>query len=77
MEIRRSLASSLRGLEPVAAARVAQAAAPPHGGAPLGPDSVFDMFVPHVGGAAGPSGVDRCAVSDVDVRAPVTQAAGS
>ena len=76
MEVRRSLASSLRGLEPAVAARVAQAAAPSQGGAPLGPDSVFDVFVPHAGGAAGPSGVDARAVSGADVRAPVTQAAG-
>ena len=76
MEIRRSLASSLRGLEPAVAARVAQAAAPPLGGAPSGPDSVFDVFVPRVDGVSGPSGVVDHAVSGVDVRAPVAQAAG-
>ena len=57
MEIRRSLASSLRGLEPAIAARVAQAAVPPSGGAPQGPDSIFDVFVPPVDGVADPSGV--------------------
>ena len=76
MEIRRSLASSLRGLEPAVAARVAQAAALPLGGAPSGPDSVFDVFVPRVDGVSGPSGVVDHAVSGVDGRAPVAQAAG-
>jgi hypothetical protein len=78
MEIRRSLASSLRGLEPAFAARVAQAAVPPSGGTPPGPDSMFDVFVPPVVGAAGPSGVVPPAVPGVvvDVLAPVVQTAG-
>ena len=78
MEIRRSLASSLRGLEPAFAARVAQAAVPPSGGTPPGPDSMFDVFVSPVVGAAGPSGVVPPAVPGVvvDVLAPVVQTAG-
>eukprot|EP00966_Prymnesium_polylepis_P033897 788264-Prymnesium_polylepis.1 len=43
MELRRSLAMSLRGLEPAAASRCIQVAAPPQG-PPPGPDSMFDVF---------------------------------
>ena len=60
----------LRGLEPAIATRVAQAAAPPSG-APPGPDTMFDVFVPGVVGApAGPSGVVPGAVPGVTVFPP-------
>ena len=76
LEIRRSLASSLRGLEPAVATRVAQAAAPPSG-APPGPDTMFDVFVPGVVGVPGPSGAGPGAVPGVSVVVPVAQVAGS
>ena len=72
------LASSPCGLEPAVAARVAQAAAPPSG-APPGPDTMFDIFVPGdiLVGAPGPSGVVPGVVPGVGVAVPVAQVAGS
>ena len=53
MELRRSLAMSLRGLVPTAAARCILAAAPPQG-PPPGPDSMFDVFRDPSGAAVPP-----------------------
>jgi hypothetical protein len=46
-------------------------------GAPPGPDTIFDVFVPGVVGAPGPSGVVPGAVPGVSAAVPVAQVAGS